>query len=484
MAHEPRQQDSDDVEAIEQRLTDQLRTLGPDHPDTLATRANLAFWLGQAGDVVAAVEIFEQLLTDRLRLSGPDHPDTLITRNGLAMSRNKAGDAAGAVEAFEQLLADQIRVLGPDHHDTGFTRSNLAFWRGDPGDVVGAFERLLADQVREQGPDHPATLTTRSNLALWRARAGDVAGAVDAFEQLLADQLRVLGPDHSATLATRGNLALWRGEAGEVDGSALPGGLDLTTPSTARVYDAYLGGHHNNRADRDFADRVRSMFPNSVLNAGENRKALLRGVRWAVGQGPPQVIDLGAGVPTRGSIHEAARGVDPAARVVYVDYEAVAYHAIQDSIAGDPRLGVVRADVRDVDAVLGHEVTTGLLDLAQPVVLVMGALLHFVSGEPDPAEALLAAYRDAVAPGSFLVLTHGTSEVGQEDDMRNLARMYRDDLGIQVTYRSHDDIARILAGYTLMAPGIVPVPLLLPDSDDHFDGDPWQSLMYAAVART
>jgi hypothetical protein len=271
---------------------------------------------------------------------------------------------------------------------------------------------------------------------------------------------------------------------GADDVDRLPGGIDMTTPSTARVYDAYLGGHHNSRADRDFAARVQSMFPDSLRNAGENRKALLRGARWAVGQGPSQIIDLGAGVPSHGSIHDAARSVNPSARVVYVDYEAVACRAIEDSIAGDPRLSVVRADVRDVNAVLGHEITNGLLDLAQPVILVMGALLHFVCGEPDPAPALLNAYREAVAPGSFLILTHGTCEVGQEADMRQLARMYRDDLGIQVAYRGRAEIAEILRGYTVLEPGIVPVPLLLPDPQDPFDGDPWQSLMYAAVART
>lgn len=258
----------------------------------------------------------------------------------------------------------------------------------------------------------------------------------------------------------------------------------MATPSTARVYDAYLGGGHTSMADRDFAERVRSMFPNSVRNAGENRKALLRGVRWTVGQGPLQVIDLGAGVPSHASIHDAAHSVNPAARVLYVDHEAVVYHAIEQSIVGDPRLGVIRADARDVDAVLGHDVTTGLLDLTLPVVLVMGALLHFVSGEPDPAHALLTAYREAVAPGSFLVLTHGTSEVGQEKDMRTLARMYWDDLKVQVTYRGRAEIARMLAGYTLMEPGIVPVPLLLPDPEDPYEDDPWQSLMYAAIART
>jgi hypothetical protein len=66
---------------------------------------------------------------------GPDHPDTLSTRSDLAFSRGKAGDAAGAATAFEQLLADMVRVLSPDHPDILTTRNNLARWRRKAGDV-------------------------------------------------------------------------------------------------------------------------------------------------------------------------------------------------------------------------------------------------------------------------------------------------------------------------------------------------------------
>jgi hypothetical protein len=262
----------------------------------------------------------------------------------------------------------------------------------------------------------------------------------------------------------------------------LPAGLERNKPNAARLYNGYLGGQRIRRADREFLDRVEQMFPNSAVNAGENRKALLRGVRWAVGQGAAQVIDLGAGVPSPPSIHSAARSVHPDTRVVYVDHEAVACYEIQHSIEGEAGLGVVRADIRDVDAVLNDEVTTRLLDPAQPMVLVIGALLHFVPDEQDPA-ALLRAYRDAVAPGSYVVLTHGTCELGQENDMKTLAAMYRNELNIPITYRGRAELAMLLDGYTVVAEGIVPVPLLLPDPEDPFDGDPWKSLMYGVIAR-
>ncbi|WJK33339.1 FxSxx-COOH system tetratricopeptide repeat protein [Solwaraspora sp. WMMA2065] len=209
--------------AFEGLLADSVRVLGPDHPDTLRARSNVASWRGEAGDVVGAAAAFEELLADRLRVLGPDHPDTLTTRNNVASWRGEAGDVVGAAAAFEELLADSVRVLGPDHPDTLTTRNNVASWRGEAGDVVGAaaaFEELLADSVRVLGPDHPDTLTTRNNVAYWRGEAGDVVGAAAAFEELLADSVRVLGPDHPDTLRARNNVASWRGEAGDVVGAA------------------------------------------------------------------------------------------------------------------------------------------------------------------------------------------------------------------------------------------------------------------------
>ncbi|MFF5011981.1 tetratricopeptide repeat protein [Streptomyces sp. NPDC001165] len=209
--------------ALEELLADRLRVLGEDHPHTLATRHNLAYWRGETGDAAGAVAAFEELLADRVRVQGEDHPDTLATRHSLAYWWGRAGDAASAAAAYEQLLEDRLRVLGEDHPHTLTARNNLAYWRGASGGAAGAaaaFEELLADRLRVLGEDHPHTLATRSNLARWRGASGDAAGAVAAFEELLVDRLRVLGEDHPDTLATRHNLAYWRGETGDAAGAA------------------------------------------------------------------------------------------------------------------------------------------------------------------------------------------------------------------------------------------------------------------------
>jgi hypothetical protein len=229
--------------------------LGPDHPDTLTTRHNLARWRGHAGDAAGAAAALEELLPDRVRVLGPDHPDTLTTRDYLARWRGHAGDAAGAAAAFEELLPDRVRVLGPDHPDVVTTRSNLARWRGESGQpavAASAFEELLADALRVLGPDHLQTLTTRSNLALWRGHAGDAGAAAVAFEELLADYQRVLGPDHPDTLTARHNLARWRGHAGDAAGAAAA--LEELLPDRLRVLGA---DHPHTLTTRDFLARWR-----------------------------------------------------------------------------------------------------------------------------------------------------------------------------------------------------------------------------------
>ncbi|WP_406858750.1 tetratricopeptide repeat protein [Streptomyces sp. HUAS MG47] len=211
------------VKDLAELLTDRLRIQGPDHPDVLNTRTGLARWRGETGDAAGAAEAFAELLTHRLRVQGPDHPSTLNARTCLAQWRGRAGDATGAAEAFAELLSDHFRVQGPDHPDTLDTRHRFADWRGHTGDAAEAAEALvglLADRVRTVGPDSPETLDDRSCLARWRGEAGDAAGAADAFAELLTDRLRIQGPDHPSTLDTRISLARWRGEAGDAAGAA------------------------------------------------------------------------------------------------------------------------------------------------------------------------------------------------------------------------------------------------------------------------
>lgn len=204
-------------------LADRTRVCGAHHPDTLGTRANAAFWQGHAGDPVGAAAETAAAVADLERFLGADHSTTLSARHNLAHWRGAAGDLGGAVADNERLLADMVRVHGPDHVDTLDTRRNLAHWRGQAGDAAGAvvaLDQVLADYLRVLGADHPDTMHTRENLAHWTGKAGDPAGAAAACDRLLADRLRVLGPDHPHTLTARQDLAEWRGHAGDPAGAA------------------------------------------------------------------------------------------------------------------------------------------------------------------------------------------------------------------------------------------------------------------------
>ena len=184
--------------------------LGPDHPDTLTVRNNLALAYDSVGRFGEAIDAWEKLLLDCQRVLGPDHPDTLTVRNNLAGAYHSAGRFGEAIELFEQVLADRVRVLGPDHPDTLTTRNNLAgAYRsvGRFGEAIDAWEELLLDCQRVLGADHPYTLGIRNNLAGAYDSVGRFGEAIDAWEELLLDCQRVLGADHPYTLGIRNNLA-------------------------------------------------------------------------------------------------------------------------------------------------------------------------------------------------------------------------------------------------------------------------------------
>jgi hypothetical protein len=191
------------------------RVLGAEDPHTLAARHELAVWTGLAGDAAGARDQFAALLPIRERVSGAEHPDTLTIQNNLAHQTGLAGDAAGARDQFAALLPIRERVLGAEHPDTLTTQNNLAYWTGLAGDAAGArdqYTALLPIRERVLGAEHPDTLTSRHNLAHRTGLAGDAAGARDQRAALLPIRERVLVAEHPDTLTTRKNLARWTRE--------------------------------------------------------------------------------------------------------------------------------------------------------------------------------------------------------------------------------------------------------------------------------
>ena len=208
------------VSLDEQTLAAYERVLGPDHPDTLTSRYNLANGYRAAGRTEEAVSLHEQTLAARERILGPDHPNTLNSRNTLAIAYRAAGRIEEAVSLDEQTLAAYERILGPDHPDTLSSRNNLANGYRAAGrieEAVSLDEQTLAAYERILGPDHPDTLTSRNNLAIGYRAAGRIEEAVSLHEQTLAARERVLGPDHPDTLSSRNNLAIAYQAAGRTE---------------------------------------------------------------------------------------------------------------------------------------------------------------------------------------------------------------------------------------------------------------------------
>jgi tetratricopeptide (TPR) repeat protein len=184
----------------------QLRVLGPDDPETLSTRHEIAFMLFERSQLAEAETRYRQVLDARLRVLGPDHPDTLSTRHEIAITLAEQGELAEAEDEFRQVLDARLRVLGSDEPDTLLTRQGIAVTLGKQGNPTGAeaeFRQILDAELRVLGPDHPETLNTRANIAAALANRGKLAEAEDEFRQILDARLRVLGPDHPATLSTR-----------------------------------------------------------------------------------------------------------------------------------------------------------------------------------------------------------------------------------------------------------------------------------------
>jgi hypothetical protein len=260
-------------------------------------------------------------------------------------------------------------------------------------------------------------------------------------------------------------------------------GVDVDRPSAARMYDYALGGSHNFAVDREAYAAVVKAFPDGPLVARSNRLFLHRAVRFLIAElGITQFLDLGSGVPTVGNVHEIAQAIDPGARVVYVDLDPVAVAHSQMLLADNPLATMLRADVRGPASILASEEVSSLLDLSRPVAVLMVTVLHFVADEDDPG-GIIRTFRDATGPGSALAVSHLVAD-DWDDPARSVGKVY-DSTSTGINPRSRAEIARLLAGYDLVEPGLVHLPSWRPDREaqglDPLADDPSRSVALAAV---
>lgn len=230
-----------------------------------------------------------------------------------------------------------------------------------------------------------------------------------------------------------------------------PEGIDLDRPNAARMYDYALGGSHNFAVDREMVEKVEAIMPGSSLLAHVNRAFLQRAVGFCVRAGIRQFLDLGAGIPTVGSVHEVAQAVVPDARVVYVDVDPVAVAHGRALLVDNPYATAIRGDVRQPAEILNDPQVTEMIDFSRPVAVLLIAVLHFVPDADKPA-GIVEYLREQLAPGSFLVLSHGCREA-EPDVADEVKQVYRN-TATPLSLRDRSEIARFFTGFELVEPGL------------------------------
>lgn len=226
----------------------------------------------------------------------------------------------------------------------------------------------------------------------------------------------------------------------------VPDFLDASKPNVARVYDYWLDGKNNFAADRVLAEQMLTIFPGLRELVRENRQFITRAVSWVAGQGIDQFVDAGAGLPTTPSTHESAQAVNPGAMVVYLDSDPVVVsHARALVSKGNPGVSVVKADLRDPDAVLA---SPGI-DTSRPLCLILAAVLHLMDAES--ARKVAAGYVSRLAPGSYVIIT-----MARYDDPV-LAERIVSEYSAASSFFNHAvaDAASFFSGLDLIEPGLV-----------------------------
>ena len=262
----------------------------------------------------------------------------------------------------------------------------------------------------------------------------------------------------------------------------VPPGIDTSKANVARVYDYWLGGDHNFQADRDLARMIIALDPNIRATMRANRAFLGRVVRFLAGEaGIRQFLDIGSGIPTANNVHQVAQDTAAGSRVVYVDNDDIAVAHSRLLLADNPDATVIQGDLREPAKILADPETQLLLDFTQPVAVFLVAVLHFIPDTGQAAE-IVATLRDALPPGSYLVICHACRDE-QPGLATSFESVYNSRVTAQLFMRRRDEIARLCDGFTLLEPGLVWIPQWRPDSPEDVPEDPSRYWALVGVGR-
>lgn len=229
---------------------------------------------------------------------------------------------------------------------------------------------------------------------------------------------------------------------------------DCSTPNVARIYDYYLGGKDNYGPDREAARKVLGSAPDVPLAALENREFLRRAIHFLVEEAHiSQFIDIGPGLPTQGNVHQVVRRLDPQAHVVYVDNDPVVLAHGRVILQKAPAVSIIEGDVRRAEDILANAELRELIDFSRPVTLCMSLVLHFITEVEDPYD-IVARLREALCPGSYLVLTHVTGDERDGRTVSDITAVY-DEATAPLVPRTRAEVTKLFDGFELVEPGVV-----------------------------
>ena len=254
--------------------------------------------------------------------------------------------------------------------------------------------------------------------------------------------------------------------------------FNTAVPNVARIYDYLLGGKDHYAADREAAAKILKLIPDATVACHENRKFLQRVVRYLAEAGIRQFIDIGTGLPTQGNVHEIAQKHAPGASVVYVDYDPVVVSHATALLARDDNVEAIRGDLRRPEEILSSPDLTKLIDLSQPVAILLIAVLHFIRDDEDPP-GVLKTLKQAMAPGSYLAISHITGDEMAKEDSLAAQDIYKK-ASAPVVPRTHGEIIQFFDHLMLIYPNLVNISKWPVELSVH--GSTSRPLFYGGIA--
>jgi hypothetical protein len=261
--------------------------------------------------------------------------------------------------------------------------------------------------------------------------------------------------------------------------------IELDVPRLARIRNAISGGDANFTVDREVVKSLADAAPSGleglqgVIEALQRFKT--RAVRTVAEESDVrQFLHVGTATSSSEMVHEHVLPLVPDARIVYASYDTTTLAHVHDLWRGAPEGAVahVHSQFDDPQRILRG--TADTLDLSKPIAALLPTTLNVVTNEV--AQGLMDALREALAPGSYLVMAQTSLDIYAEG-AAEVVEMLNSVLEEPYIARSKSEIAHHLRGFDLLEPGLVPIEQWRSDGDPPFLPAGQLIPLFAAVGR-